>query len=119
MFSLTALISLENFKNTDNIAVIGNININLNQTTNIINEYFNIMLSLGFISYTNKPTRIYNNSKTHIDNIFYKNSTFDTENINGTIIKTNITNQFFTGLHILRYTGTSQTLFPITTVQEK
>ena len=64
---------LSNIKFKDCV-LIGDMNINILDNSNLSNEYLNILSENGFLSMLNLPTRVTNLSETCIDHIFAKNS---------------------------------------------
>jgi hypothetical protein len=89
---------LKSVGTSDNVALVGDLNINIINNSNVTNEYMNIMSINGFKSYINKTTRENMASESCIDHIFLKNSSFDPNNIRGIIFKTSITDHYSTGL---------------------
>lgn len=58
----------------NNTILIGDININLLNNSQIVLNYLDILNSYGFAQYVDKPTRITQISETCIDHIFIRNS---------------------------------------------
>jgi hypothetical protein len=91
---------LEELKNKKNIILTGDININLDQSTNLVNEYCGLLHMNGLKSYINKPTRVQNDSVSTLDHIFHKDETSNYEDVVGVIFNTSITDHFATGLFL-------------------
>ena len=70
----------------------GDININiLDEENPVTNSYLNILVSLGFKYFINKPTRIQNNSESCIDHIFIKSKINLLKSLNFFVFKEKIT----------------------------
>jgi len=92
--------TLERFKS--DVVLAGDFNLNLLKVpdNNHISDYFETLISSGFIPKITLPTRFTDTSATLIDNIFCKFSTSSTDTISG-IYLTNISDHlpYFTSIH--------------------
>lgn len=87
-------------KNRFNINVlIGDMNINILESTEFSQEYLNTLSEWGFVSAINRYTRCQGDSKTCLDHIFVQ-SALNKENFVPIVYETNISDHFSTVLQI-------------------
>ena len=82
--------------NSSDICLIGDINIDILNITRASEEYLLLLSSLGYQSLIDRPTRVFNQSKTCIDHVFLKSKNFS--GVYPFILELNITDHFATGL---------------------
>lgn len=89
---------LENYLQTlhrsDIQILVGDININIRETNQIVGDYLNVLSQLGFKSYINESTRIEGQTKTCIDHIFMKNNFVHDNEVKAMIIESKITDHY-------------------------
>lgn len=94
---------LPNLQKQDIDVFMGDININIKDTTDSeVTNYLNILCEQGYISYINKATRVSQNSSTLIDHIFVRERNKNHSNlvINSAIFETDLTDHYSVFLSI-------------------
>jgi len=91
---------LNRMKDTTNVILMGDINLNILENNSLTNEYLSTLHINGFKSYINKPTRIVNGNGTCIDHIFFKEGGNNRDLQRGVIITDDITDHYSISLHL-------------------
>ena len=86
---------LGNLRSYDHILLIGDINIDIGNPTNVANDFINICLSHSFISLINSPTRVTNTCASVLDHI-WSNNLYPPSEIFSGILTSEITDHYTT-----------------------